>query len=189
MTNPELTTSAAWLTLGHLVAALGGFLSLIVLARVLAPEDFGLFGLALIIIIVPESLIGGQLQEVLIQSRNITKRHISTMLGISAVLGLIATIVLFFAAPLFAGLFDVPELKDLLPVMAIILVVAGVTSTAAALMIRDMDFKRITVIDIASALIAALVGVAYALLYQSVWALVWMELSRRLVRLVMFIWM
>jgi len=64
---------------------------------------------------------------------------------------------------------------------------AGVNSTAAALMIREMDFQRITFIDIACALLAALVGVVIAVQYQTVWALVWMEMTRRVVRVTMFV--
>lgn len=188
MPNSELTKSAAWVTLGHLVATLGSFVSLMVLARILTPDDFGLFGLTLIIIMIPESLIGGQLQEVLIQYRGIKQRHISSMLGFSTLLGLIAGGLLIIGAPLFAGLFNAPGLSALLPVMALILIMHGMTSTAAALMIREMDFQRLTIVDIVGTLIAAAVGIVFVLQYNTVWALVWMEMTRRVVRLIMFVW-
>lgn len=187
MPNSELTKSAAWVTLGHLVATLGSFVSLMVLARILTPDDFGLFGLSLIIIMIPESLIGGQLQEVLIQYRGIKQRHISSMLGFSTLLGLIAGGAVMLGAPFFAGLFDAPGLKQLLPVMAVILVMHGMTSTAAALMIREMNFSQLTIVDIVGTLVAAAVGVGFVLQYNTVWALVWMEMTRRVVRLVMFV--
>ncbi|MCF6328456.1 MAG: oligosaccharide flippase family protein [Henriciella sp.] len=184
----ELTKSAAWVTLGHLVATLGSFASLMVLARVLAPHDFGLYGLALLILMVPESLIGGQLQEVLVQFKDIRRKHISSMLLISTVLSVIFCAIFILTAPIIAHYSGEPQIAIILPVMSVMLIMHSLGSTAASVLIRNMDFARITLVDIVGTLVAAAVGITIVLIYSSVWALVWMELSRRAIRLVMFLW-
>ena len=144
--------------------------------------------LALLILMVPESLIGGQLQEVLVQYKDINRKHMSSMLFVSTALSVIFCVFFIAAAPIFAHYSGESQIAIILPVMSVMLIMHSLGSTAAAVLIRNMDFARITLVDIVGTLVAAAVGIAIVLVYHTVWALVWMELTRRAVRLVMFLW-
>ena len=187
MNNKQMSASTASLAVGNMIAVLASFLALMISSRVLTPADFGLFAMAVIIVILAESLISGQLHRVLIQRSEITQKHISTMLSLSTLLGVAATVLIILASPLFAHMFKEAGLRKILPVMSIYLAIMGPSSTAAAIMLRDMRFQRIAIIDITGSIIAAVVAIVLVLMFQSVWALVWMELARRFVRLVMFV--
>lgn len=187
MTDNNMSKSTASLAVGNVVAVLSGFVALMISARILSPADFGVFGIAMIIIMIPESVISGQFHRVLIQRSEVSKQHISTMLSLSTLLGIVATTLIIVLNPVLGNVFNEPRLNDILPTMSLLLLIMGASSTAASIMLREMRFQKVALIDITSSIIAAIVAVIIVIKFQSIWSLVCMEVSRRLVRLFMFV--
>ena len=67
--------AAAWSALGSWIGLIAGITSLVVLARILAPEDFGIYGFVLITLALPETIACNSLNESLIQRKDLTKGH------------------------------------------------------------------------------------------------------------------
>lgn len=187
--SPTILNSLAWNTLGNSLALVFSLAALVVLSRILTPFDFGLFGMAIAALMIPETLVHGPLQESLIQRETIDDRHIDTINTVSTVLAVVAFVVIFAGAPLIAAAFGTKEVTPVLQVMSTLLLMGPLTATGASIMIRKLSFKQITYIDVVGNLVPALIGLAAAVMLKSVWALVWMELSRRVVRLLMFVWL
>jgi O-antigen/teichoic acid export membrane protein len=152
------------------------------MARLLGPQAWGLYGMVLLVTILPETIIGGPLADSLIQRRDLRPGHIAG----ARVLHIGLALALFAAAagmtPLLAGAFGHTELLLLIPALSATFLVMAWAAPSVALLQRDMRFRSIAIIDAAGTATAAIVGIGLALAGWSVWALVLMEIARRCVR-------
>lgn len=190
MKTPTLTLvkSVAWNSLGSILGIGGSLVSLMIMSRLLTPADFGLFGIAFVILLVAEGFCYGDMQDALVQHKDTTKDHTDTLNTVSTFNAFIFLGGLYLAAPFLAEFFRQPELTDIIRVMALMLLLGPLTCTSSALLIRRLSFKQITVVDIVGTLFPAIIGVALAFYWRNAWALVYLELSRRIIRCVMFAW-
>ncbi len=172
--------------LGNWFGMIGGMLSLVFIARLLSPMDFGIFGMTLVTFAIPEIFASGSLNESLIQRRNLKAGHVNSVFMQSLFLATLFWLGTYFLAPLIAQGFNHPELVPMIRVFAISLYFGALTSVPAALLQRDLRYSEITIVDVLGTSCAAIVGVTLAFILQNAWALVFMELSRRIIRLVAF---
>ncbi|MEH6409392.1 MAG: lipopolysaccharide biosynthesis protein [Hyphomonas sp.] len=172
--------------IGNWVGLIGGLLSLVFIARLLSPMDFGVFGMALVTFSIPEILTSGSLGESLIQRKNLKPGHVNSVFIQSLLLAFVFWLIVVLSAPLIARGFNQPELVPILRVFSVVLLIGALTSVPAALLQRDLRFSEITMVDVVGTIVAAVVGVTLAYFLRNVWALVGMEMSRRTVRLVAF---
>jgi len=147
------------------------FVSVVVLARLLSPGDFGVFAMVMPLtafVMVFQDL---GLSQAVITSRQITREQMSGLfwinLGVSALLGL----VLATTAPLLGLFYGEPKVVGLTVALAATVVIAGLGSQHFALLARDMRFKPLAMIDSASAVIGLATAVLVAWWRPSVWAL------------------
>ena len=175
--------------MGNWIGMVGGLLSLVVIARLLSPADFGVFGMALVTFSIPEIFASGSLNDSIVQRQGLTKGHVNSVFMQSLGLALIFWVGISLLAPAIAAGFSHPELVPILRVFSIVLIIGAATSVPAALLQRDLRYKEITIVDIVGTVTAAILGIWLAIVLKNAWALVWMEISRRMVRLIMFTWM
>lgn len=165
---------------------LAATLSLIIVARLLSPSDFGLFAMALVVLVIPEVLANLSPSVCLIQRPGISDAHVRVAFTVSITASLVLMAAIMLAAPVLAGLFAAPDLTGVLRAMSLVLVIGAFTSVPAALLQRTLQFGRISIVDTAGVIAATITGISLALALGSVWALVGMELARRLVRMAGF---
>lgn len=144
----------------------------IVLARLLAPELFG------IMMLINTLRMGCELftdlgvgQGIVSRPEGDSPRYVSTAWTLQVLRGLF----LFglgwaFAAPL-AAFYDQPQLAELIPVASLIFVFTGMTSPTRFVLQKRMEVRRLTLFDFAWALITSLITIALALVMPGMWAL------------------
>ncbi len=172
--------------MGNWFGLVGGLLSLVFIARLLSPTDFGVFGLVLVVFAIPEMLTSGSLHESLIQRRDLRPGHISSVFIQSLLLAGIFWLGINLFSPLIGSWFSHPELEPMLRFFSITLFMGAFASIPAALLQRDLRYREITIVDVLGIVVAAAVGIACAVYLKSPWALIFMEMSRRTIRLVAF---
>ncbi|WP_373003053.1 lipopolysaccharide biosynthesis protein [Hyphomonas sp.] len=172
--------------MGNWFGMISGMVSLVVIARLLSPTDFGVFGMVLVAFAIPEMFVSGSLNDSLIQRRDLQPGHVNSVFMQSLILAGIFWLGISLASPLIAGGFGHPELEPMMRFFSITLFMGAFASIPAALLQRDLRFREITIVDILGTLVAAIVGVVCAIYLRSAWALIFMEMSRRTVRLVAF---
>ena len=101
-----------------------GFLRTIVLARLLAPQDFGLLGVALVAIGALEAFSHTGFYAALIQKKDNIDGYLDTAGTVSAIRGLLMFLVLFASAPLIARFFDSEQVILVIRVFAISILLA-----------------------------------------------------------------
>ncbi len=182
-------TAAAWNAAANWLGLIGGFISLIAMARLLAPVEFGLYGMALVALAIPETIACNSLNQSLIRQPNMQPGHCNSVFLMSSGLGLLFFVAMFAGAPLVADAFGQPRLTPIIRAMSAILLMGALSSVSAALLQRDLRYREITYVDVAGTTVAVVAGIILAVVLKNAWALVLMELLRRLVRMIGFIWL
>ena len=127
--------------LGNWFGMVGGILSLVFIARLLSPMDFGIYGMTLVTFAIPEIFASGSLNESLIQRRNLQAGHVNSVFMQSLFLASVFWLGTYLLAPLIAQAFDHPELVPMIRVFAVSLYFGALTSVPAALLQRNLRYS------------------------------------------------
>lgn len=144
----------------------------IVLARMLAPEDFGLFGIAALALAALEQLSQTGVRAALIQQADHTPEELDTAWTIQMARGLFLGAVILLVAPTAARLFDVPNAVALIRALALVPVFEGLTNIGVVRFEWGLEFRRRFWYRASGTIADAVVAVAVALVTRSPWALV-----------------
>ncbi|HBY58244.1 MAG TPA: hypothetical protein DEH78_00375 [Solibacterales bacterium] len=167
----SLAGSYLWTALGDGMRQVLGFAVSLVLARLLTPSDYGLVGMVLVFVSVLSSVQeSGPSQAVIQFGKDPQAFPICSTAG--SALGLAMAIALFLAAPAVAIFYAVPALEPIVRVMSCVLLFNGVRSASQGALLREFQFRRVTVIETVAGFSGSLVAVAMAAHGYGAWSLV-----------------
>lgn len=171
----------AWSTIDATGSRLISTVVFILLARLLPPAAFGLVALSLAFIAFTRLLVDQGFGAAIVQRRELTKGHLDTAFWTSVALGTALAGVLYLLAVPAADLLDTPELAPVLRALTLVIIIGAPSSTAAAVLRRDFNFRGLAHRKLIAAAVGGVAGVAAALLGLGVWALVVQALTQALV--------
>lgn len=145
--------------------------SLMVLSRLLAPEDFGLYAMAMTFIGFSALFRDMGLAAAAVQAKTLTAQARSNLFWINAGTGLLLTLVAAAAAPVIAAFFGEPEVVTVVLLMSPTLLLAGMSVQFNASLQRRMRFVEITAVNVGGALLGLLLSTVMALTVGGIWAL------------------
>ena len=164
------------------------FLNLVyimVLARLLVPQDFGLFAMVTTVMGFLRIFQDAGLSMATVQRQEITHAQVSNLFWVNVAVGGVATLLVAASAPAVAWFYREPRLVGITLVLSITFVLASSAVQHGALLNRQMRFGVIAMIDIVSMLAGYLTGITLALLEYGYWALVFAYLVQVTIRLVL----
>ncbi|WP_315758295.1 MULTISPECIES: lipopolysaccharide biosynthesis protein [unclassified Bradyrhizobium] len=144
----------------------------IVLARLLAPEDFGLVAIITVLTSFAPLLIDFGLLDATAQRSRITPAQVSGLFWVSTGIGAAVAIVVAASSPLIAWVYGDPRLEPIALCVAITFVLSGLTNQHMALLRRTLQFGRIGRIQLFGTLAGTVAAVAMAFEGYGYWALV-----------------
>jgi O-antigen/teichoic acid export membrane protein len=152
---------AAWLIGSRLITRGIDFLSMILLARLLSPADFGLVGVAMTVILMIEAVMEIPVNQVLVQLRTPSGDQINTAftLGVMRASSL-AVVVVALAVP-FAWLYHDPRLAPVTLCLGLAPMMRGLQSPNMSRYAQKIDFRRDMLIEVSGKLIG-LIGAVWA---------------------------
>ena len=150
--------------------------SLMVLARLLDPEDFGLVGMVTVVTGVLSLFKDAGLSTVTIQRSAISHDQISTLFWVNILVGLALGLATVAAAPLLTSFYLEPRLFWITIVLAAGFLINGFGVQHWALLQRDMRFMALSLIEIGAQVLGSGVAIGMALAGLGYWALVGMTL-------------
>ena len=153
----------------------------IVMARLLSPNEFGMLAIMIVFINIGNVIVQSGLNTGLIQIGKVRDSDYSTVFWMSFAVSVLLYLGIFVSAPAIADFFELPGLVWPLRVLTLNLVINSYSAIQIAKVARIMDFKKIFVATIFSAVISGVLGVTVALLDGGLWALVIQQLSYQLV--------
>lgn len=154
-----------------------------VLARLLAPADFGLVSAALVVVGFSTIFSQTGIGPAIVQRGELEERHVRTGFTMACCSGLLLTGIIYVTAPVVAGFFKIPELVRVLHVMSCIFTIQGISIVAEALLQRELKFSLLSATEFASYAIGyGLVGMVLAKMGFGVWALVGGQLGQSVIK-------
>lgn len=170
--SPKVIRSGFWSLGGNWLSRGLGIIKMIILARLLSPIDFGLFGLATLSIGVMSVFSETGIESSLIQRDKINKDELDTAWTITVIRGLLLFILLFLSSGWFASFFDNPTLKPVLKIMAVVFLLGGCTNIGIVFFQKELEFKKKVILESAADVGGAVVAILLAFWLRNVWALV-----------------
>lgn len=168
----KLLHGVAWNFTEKILVKAVSFVISIILARLLAPSDYGLTGMLAVFLSVSSVFIEGGLAKALIQRQDCQDIDYSTAFVTNVSMSLVIYVVLFFAAPLIADFYDEPLLVSLTRAMALTIVLGSFNIVQRAKLMANVDFKSLAQINVLSIIVTGAIGITMAYLGYGVWALV-----------------
>ena len=151
--------------------------STVVLARLLSPRDYGLFGMAAIVTGFLGLFHDMGLSVVTVQREKITHSEVTALFWLNAATGLLIALLALAFAPLVAWFFDEPRLGPVVAALAVAFVLGGAAVQHQALLRRQMRFGRIALLETLAMLAGTAAGIWAAAAGLRYWSLALMQLA------------
>ena len=179
-------TGSIWSLIETFSVQIVQFIVGVILARILEPKDYGLIALTGIFTSISSAITDGGFEKTLIQKKDLLPIQISTVFYINVMLGAFMTLLLIVAAPFISGFFDAPALTPILQVISIGILLNSLSQTQQTLILKELQFKKISHIKIATSVIGGVTGLVLALSGFGVWALVYSMLIPQIFSVIFF---
>jgi len=154
--------------------------SIMVLARMLIPEHFGLIGMVTSLTILIERFQDLGLGDAIVQRKEITHKQVSTLFWVNLGICTFLTIVVALSAKVVAWFYNDERLVWITVAFSLNFIFSGLAIQHQALIRRRMRFDHFALINILSTTFGFIVAIMLAWLGYGYWALVWKELGRTL---------
>ncbi len=162
----------AWTYLAFVAGRGTNFVATIALARILAPEDFGLMALALVAVRYLEAMNDMGLGPALVRATGDPRYAGRVAFTLSLAIGGVLAVMLFLLAGPLSRLLGEPRTEGMIQLLAPVLFLGAVTSVHANWMRRNLQFRRRVIPELSRALAKASCSIGFALAGWGVWSLV-----------------
>lgn len=160
----------------------------IVLANLLSVEDFGRIGFLTVFILISNTIIDGGFSQALIRLKKIAPIDLSSVFWLNIIVSASLYLVLFLLTPLICSIINDSELILMSRVLFIVVVINSFNVVQLTLINKYLQFKKIALYTVLSALISGVIGVIMALNGFGVWALICQTLFYALF-FTLFLWL
>lgn len=175
--NKKISSGVLWNLLSLFMTRGASTIFTLFLARLLAPEAFGLIAMATIVFELANTFVDSGFGIALIRSKSITSSDLNTVFYSNILFSTIAYILVFISAPYIAEFYNQIELTLLIRLMGLIVFINATKIVQTSIFNRDMDFKSLMKSNTLSVIISGILGVLAAWYGMGVWSLVIQSLS------------
>lgn len=185
MTTHVSTKSALfWASLDKVLTNGFALVISILLARLIAPSEFGIIATAMILTVLLSLFVEPGMTSALIQNKETKEIDYSTILFFNICTGGLLYLFLYIVSPFIAIWFDLPVLKDVLRVMGIQILIGGINSVQISYVQKHMMFQKFFACSLLSTIVASVIAIMMAYAGYGVWSLVANNLLRSFILLI-----
>lgn len=173
---------------GQAIKFLFQVLSIIVLAKLLSPKDYGVSALALSILGIGEVFRDSGLSTAAIQSKEISHQEKSNLFWVSFSIGLFLFVILFVVSPLVAEFYHEHELENVLKVVGVCFIINGIVAQYKVGINRALQFKSLATGEVASyvlSVVSAILMAAYGFQY---WSIIFQQVIQSLLLFMIYLY-
>ena len=156
-----------------------------VLARLLVPNDFGLIALISVFTGFASVFVDLGFTAAIVQRSKVDERHLSTAFWLNVMAGTGLMVVVMGMAPAIAAFYDQPQLVPLTLALAPSFLLGSLVGLQSAMLTRQMNFKRLTMIENSALVGANALAIGLAVSGFGVWSLVALALASAAIRAVL----
>ncbi len=174
-TDGDLASRAAkssiWIFITKYLARIFSLLKLIILARLLNPNDFGILGIAILTLNIANTFSQIGLQTWLIHKSGDIKPYLDLAWTASLIRGLVLFIIIFSLAPYAAAFFGASDAAAVIKVISLSVLLSGATNVSLVYFQKELQFQKLFKYELIGALADFIVSVILAIALRNVWAL------------------
>ncbi len=164
-------TASIWTISGKFLARLLDFVSLLVLARLLSPADFGIVAIATSVLVIVEAILDLPLTQALVRIPSPSERMFATAFTLSLMRGTAISLLMIVVAWPMALFYNDPRLFPLVAVISIAPAMRSVISPRMVLFMQRFDFRREFALDLLAKGATLIFSVGVVLATDSYWGL------------------
>jgi O-antigen/teichoic acid export membrane protein len=173
---PSILAGLGWKATSQLVSLAAHVVSVVVVARLLGPNEFGIAAMALGFSALGTTLADAALGSALVQRRGLTDLDRSTAFWLSLGTGAVLALAGVLLAGAVASFYREPEVAPLFAALSAGFLLGSLTSTPVALLTREMRFRTLELAHIAAAVLGTITAVSVAVAGGGAWAIVIQQL-------------
>lgn len=145
---------------------------IIILARILSPNDLGLFGIALLTLSILEAFSQTGFNTAIIQKKEDTERYLDSAWSMAVLRGILLFVLLYFLAPYVAIFFKAPESSKIIRVLALSVLFRGFNNIGLVYFQKELKFGKMFICGSIPTIIEFVAVVSFAFALHNIWALI-----------------
>ena len=178
--------SLTWVGTANAVSQVLSWAITIIIVRHLSPGDIGLMAMAVAFWGFLTMIGDFGLFASIVQRKEISEVQLREIFGFIIILNIFFLIATYLAAPIISGYFSEPRLIPILRTLCLVFIFIPLYIIPHSLLLREMNFKKISVIDALCGFSSATSSLVFALNGYGVWSLVYGTLVQFLSRAICF---
>lgn len=151
----------------------------IVMARLLAPNEFGMLAIMLVFVNIGNVVVQSGLNTAVIQAPDADERDYSTVFWMSFAVSVLLYLILFLSAPAISSFYDMPQAVAPLRVLMLVLIVNAYNAIQEAIVARNLEFQKTFRATVVAGIASGILGIGCAALGGGIWALVVQQLVQQ----------
>ncbi|HEX7556379.1 MAG TPA: lipopolysaccharide biosynthesis protein, partial [Leptolinea sp.] len=188
--TPKFFTKVAlrgtlWNYLSFTAGKLLNFITTMILARLLLPEQFGLVGYCTIAIQYIDIINTAGINNALIARKDKIEEASNAAIVINICMGVISFGIAWMIAPLIADFFNAPEVTNLFRVLSVVLVIDGFGLVPDTLIQRSLRFQTMVIPNVSRTFAKGATSIVLALLGWGPWSLIWGQIAGEIVAVIL----
>jgi teichuronic acid exporter len=186
--DQSLAGSLAWRAAADWASQILSWASLFVIVRLLTPADFGIAGMALVLLPYLRWISEFGIGRIVVTFRELDEDQLAQLNTVAVLLGFAGFAVAAVLSRPVAAFFRTPQLTPVVLVACSSLLLWGIRAVPEALLTRDLRFQFIALVEAVFSMVSAIVALGLAFLHFGYWALVLGNLTGLIVRSTMIVW-
>lgn len=165
-------SGAGWMSFYKLFYRVISFLRIAILARLLVPSQFGLFGIATLILSFLEILTETGVNIVLVQTKEKIEEYIDSAWVVSIIRGLILFSIILISAPFVSSFFNIAKAQEIVMLISLVPLIRGFINPAEVKLQKDLMFKYEFLLRSSIFFVDSVVAIFFIFITNSVYGLV-----------------
>jgi len=191
MTNPgnnlseRTVVGSFWVLSLRIVDRVFQLTRTVILARLLSPNDFGLFGVALLVLSTLETFSESGFNHAIIQKKKNSQHYLDTAWTVGIIRGILIASIIFGLSKPVAIFFSTPLSELILKVIGISIVLQSLSNIAVIYFQKELKFHKLFIYQFSGTMADVSITIVFAIILKNVWALVFGLLAGNLVRCIL----
>lgn len=182
----KVTQSLLWVSIITYSTKALGFISTLILAKLLDPKDFGLIGIAWLVIATIQLVRQMGFNVALIQRQDDSVKAANTVFTLIFITSIVLYLACYGSAPFAANFFNNHAVEPLIKVLALSMIIGSLSNVQSTLLQKKMDFKKKVIPDVLPRI--GYIGLAVTLAYMGygVWSMVFATLFSSVMGVILY---
>lgn len=168
----QAISGVKWTALENVISLIVSLASISILAKFLAPGDFGLMALATVVIGFSQAFVDMGFSNAILYKQNLTRVQLSTLYWLNLIAGAVVFSLIALGSGLIATFYSEPRLQDIMTLTGTIFLILPFGQQFAVLMRKELQFHLLSKIGISGRIVTLLVAIFLACDDYGVYSLV-----------------